>query len=89
MPQALCDRARVPARVAARHRRLAFFGERQDRRDTRGFGHAQPAGIMAEIALRPGVDPIGRDTGLGDVEIDFHDAALAPDILDQDSEPGL
>ena len=44
---------------------------------------------MVEIALRAGLDAVGADAGLGDVEIDLHDPPLAPDGLDQHGEPGL
>ena len=44
---------------------------------------------MAEIALRPGVGAIGADAGFGDVEINLHDPPLAPDILDEEGEPGF
>jgi hypothetical protein len=43
-------------------------------------------GVVLEIAHRAGVDAIGADPRLGDVEIDFHDPALAPDILDEQGE---
>ena len=42
-----------------------------------------------KISLGSGLDAIGTDTGLGDVEIDFHNPFLAPDRLDQESEIGF
>jgi len=42
-----------------------------------------------EIALRTSLYAIGADTGLGDIEIDFHDPVLAPDRLDQEGEIGF
>jgi len=44
---------------------------------------------VPEIAHRAGIDAIGADSGLRDVEIHLHDPALAPDIFDQDGEIGL
>src|SRR6185295_488335 len=44
---------------------------------------------MAEIALGAGIDAIGADAGFGVVQIDLHDPPLAPQMLDQEGEPGL
>src|SRR6185503_15539847 len=39
--------------------------------------------------LRSGIDSVGADPGLGEVQIDLHDPALAPQMLDQEGEPGF
>ena len=44
---------------------------------------------MAEIALSTGIDAVSANPGFGDVEIDFHNPAFAPDIFDQQREPGF
>ena len=44
---------------------------------------------MAEVAHRACVGAIGADPCLGDVEIDFHDPSLAPELLDQECEIGF
>src|ERR1700756_3228858 len=41
---------------------------------------------MAEIALCTSIDAIGADARFRDVEIHFHDAALAPEVFDQERE---
>src|SRR5204862_6351164 len=38
---------------------------------------------------RPCLDTVGADSGLGDVEVNLHDPPFAPDILDQQREPGF
>src|SRR5260221_410545 len=90
-----CSTASVPrassgsaARAGAAYR-ATFLGQRQDGRDARRFGRAHRARIVAEIALRRGVRAIGADAGFGVVQIDFHDPPLAPDMLNQEGEPGL
>src|SRR5205085_5836638 len=72
-----------------RRNRSALLGQRQDGGDPRRLGGAHRARIMTEVALRRGIDAIGTDARLGIVEIDLHDPALAPHMLDQESEPGL
>src|SRR5437868_13838656 len=44
---------------------------------------------MSEIALRSGVGAISADAGLSVVEINLHNPAFAPDMLDQEGEPGF
>src|SRR6476469_1687176 len=44
---------------------------------------------MVEVALGARSDAVSADPRLGDVEVDLHDPPLAPDLLDQDGEPGL
>src|SRR3546814_17683237 len=66
-----------------------FRSQGQHGRDPRRLGGAQPRGVMPEITLRARIGAIGADPGFGDVEIDFHDPALAPDRFDQQREPRL
>ena len=65
----------------------ALLGKRQDGCDPRRFRAAEIGGVMAEIALGAGIGAISADPRLGDVKIDFHDAALAPHLFDQEGEP--
>ena len=44
---------------------------------------------MFEITLSPGLNAIGVNADFDDIQIDFHDAAFAPDLFDQKCEPGL
>src|SRR5262249_27312996 len=46
-------------------------------------------GIVAVIALGSGVDAVRPDAGLCEVQIDLHDPPLAPEMLDEEREPGL
>src|SRR5690554_3447329 len=69
------------------HRPL--LGQQQRRGHARCLGRAQPCGRMVEIALRACLDTISAAARLGDVEIDFHDPPLVPDLLDQQCEPGF
>src|SRR6476620_7410283 len=44
---------------------------------------------MAEVALRARIDAVGTNPCLDEVEIDLHDPPLAPDVFDQEGEPGF
>ena len=66
-----------------------LLGQRQDGRDPRRFCRAHRIGVMAEISLRARVDAIGPNARLREIEIDLHDPPLAPQMLDQEGEPGL
>jgi len=86
---ARCDAVAVAARKAPGSDRAALLRQRQHGGDPRRLGAGHVGRVMVEIALRAGVDAVSPDPGFGDVEIDFHDAALAPQILDQHREPGF
>ncbi len=89
LPDAPLDGVAVAAGEPARAHRLAFLGQWQHGGDARGLGGAEMRRRMAEVALRPFLDSVRADPGLGNVEIDLHDPPLAPDVLDQQREPGL
>src|SRR5690606_35833402 len=78
--------------AASKSRRIddrAPLGGRQGGRHPCGLGWSQPGGGVLEIALRARFYAVGPDAGLGDVEVDFHDPPLTPDLLDQEREPGF
>src|SRR3569623_2399773 len=77
----------VAADEAVRVDRFALLGQGQHGGDASGLLGRQMRGVMPDITLRSGIGPVGADPRLRDVEIDFHDAALAPDRLDQHREP--
>ena len=67
----------------------ALFGQRQGGGDTGGLYPGEVFGRFLEIALRPGFNPVGTDASLRDIEIFFHDAALSPQIFNEESEIGF
>src|SRR5206468_6349509 len=88
-PDARCDDVAVAPGEALRRDRSALLGEREHRREPRRLGGGHGARIVAKIALRRGVDAIGADAGLIEVQVDLHDPPLPPQIFDQEGEPGL
>ncbi len=66
---------------------LPLLGQRQDCCDPGRFRGRQAAGIMAEIALRPGICAVGADARFRDVEVNLHNPPLSPDRLNQQREP--
>ena len=79
----------VTAGKSFRSHRAALLRQRQDRCDPCSFGRAHGACIMSEIPVGACIHAIGADAGLREVQIDLHDPPLAPQMLDEEREPGF
>src|SRR5690606_26773792 len=83
------DHVAVAAGEAARVDHRALFWQRQRGGHARGLVRAHTDGRVLEVALAASFDAVSPPSRLGDVEIDFHDPAFAPALLDQQREPGF
>src|SRR3954463_14299331 len=81
---------RQPAYASARSQRAADGWVRQDCREESGLSRAQVAGRLAEGMTRTGLgaELAGR-TPLGDIEINFHQPALAEHKVEPERERKL
>ena len=67
----------------------ALLRQRKDGRNARGLGATHGVGVMVVITLRTGIDAVGADARLGEIEINLHDPPLRPHRLDEDGEIGF